>query len=115
MNKAECAKVLAKIQLGDNRQVDALTLEEWFDTIGHLDYEHAIGAVRIHRQESTDWIMPAHVIKNARRVRDRLEREARLSRPALPRGEITLDREKFDAETRAAYEQWRIGREMLGP
>lgn len=70
MNKAECAKVLAKIQLGDNRQVDALTLEEWFDTIGHLDFEAAVAGVRLHRQESTDYLMPAHVIRNAYRARE---------------------------------------------
>ena len=68
MNKAECAKVLAKIQLGDNRQVDQLTLEEWFDTIGHLDFLAAVAGVRLHRQESTEYLMPAHVIRNANRV-----------------------------------------------
>ena len=71
MNKQECAKVLAKIQLGDNRQVDAATLAEWFDTIGHLEFEDAVGAVRLHRQESTDWLMPAHVIRNVRRLGER--------------------------------------------
>jgi len=60
--------VLAKIQLGDNRQVDQLTLEEWFDTIGHLDFPAAVAGVRLHRQESTEYLMPAHVIRNARRV-----------------------------------------------
>lgn len=68
MIRSECAKVLAKIQLGDNRQVDQLTLEEWFDTIGHLDFESAVAGVRLHRQESTDWLMPAHVIRNAKRA-----------------------------------------------
>jgi hypothetical protein len=70
MNRQECAKVLAKIQLGDNRQVDQLVLEEWFDTIGHLDYEHAIAGVRLHRQESAAWLMPAHVIAGAYRSRE---------------------------------------------
>ena len=71
MNKQECAKVLAKIQLGDNRQADKLTLEEWFDTIGHLPFGPAIEAVRLHRQESTDYLMPAHVIRNVRRLEER--------------------------------------------
>lgn len=72
MNKAECAKVLAKIQLGDSRQVDQLVLEEWFDTIGFLPFEAAIEGVRTHRRESTDYLLPAHVVKNARRAQDRL-------------------------------------------
>jgi len=62
--------VLAKIQLGDNRQVDQLTLEEWFDTIGHLDFAAAVAGVRLHRQESTEYLMPAHVIRNAYRARE---------------------------------------------
>jgi hypothetical protein len=70
VNKSECAKVLAKIQLGDNRQVDGLTLEEWFDTIGHLGFDDAVAGVRLHRQESTDWLMPAHVIRNAKRAKE---------------------------------------------
>lgn len=70
MNRQECAKVLAKIQLGDNRQVDALVLEEWFDTIGHLDFESAVAAVRLHRQESDAWLMPAHVVRNVYRLRE---------------------------------------------
>lgn len=73
MNRHEVAKVLAKIQLGDNRQVDELVLNEWADTIGHLDFADAIAGVRMHRQESAAWIMPAHVIANAHRARrDRL-------------------------------------------
>lgn len=69
MNRQETAKVLAKIQIGDNRTIDRLTLDEWHDTIGHLDFVDAIAAVRLFRQESTDYLMPAHVISNAKRVR----------------------------------------------
>lgn len=69
MNRSECAKVLAKIQLGDNRQVDQLVLDEWFDTIGHLNFEDAIAGVRLHRQESTAYLIAAHVVQNAARVR----------------------------------------------
>ena len=71
MNKQECAKVLAKIQLGDNRQVDHLTLEEWFDTIGHLPFEDTITAVKVHRQESTDYLQPAHLIRIVARRQER--------------------------------------------
>lgn len=71
MTLDEMKKVLAKIQLGDNRQVDRASLAEWFDTVGHLDFAEAIGAVKLHRQESTEYLMPAHVIRNARRVQER--------------------------------------------
>ncbi len=70
MNSHEVAQVLTKIQLGDNRQVDRLVIAEWEDTIGHLRFEDAIAAVKMHRQESTAYLMPAHVIANARRIAD---------------------------------------------
>jgi hypothetical protein len=71
MNKPECARVLAKIQLGDNRQVDALVLEEWFDTIGHLNFDDAIAAVRQHRQESDAYLAAVHVVRGVSRLRER--------------------------------------------
>ncbi|MEC5149184.1 hypothetical protein [Cryobacterium sp. GrIS_2_6] len=69
MTLDECKQVVAKVQLGDNRQVDRLVIMEWFDTIGHLNAADAIAAVKMHRQESTDYLQMAHVIRNAVRVR----------------------------------------------
>lgn len=71
MNIRETAAVLAKVKLGDNREVTQLVVAEWHDTIGHLDYLSAIAAVRMHRQESSEYLMPVHVIRNVRRVEDR--------------------------------------------
>ena len=71
MNIDECKAVVAKIQLGDNRQVDRLVILEWFDTIGHLIADDAMKAVTLHRQESTDYLQPAHVIRLAYRVKER--------------------------------------------
>jgi hypothetical protein len=71
MNVRETAAVLAKIKLGDNREVTELVVAEWHDTIGHLSYPEAVAAVKLHRQESTDYLMPAHVIRNARRLEER--------------------------------------------
>lgn len=74
MSPDQLKQVVAKIQLGDNRQVDALTLREWFDTIGHLDADDALRAVTMHRQESPDYLQPFHIITNCRRIRnDRAE------------------------------------------
>lgn len=70
MSIDELKKVLAKIQLGDSRQVDGLVLMEWNDTIGHLGFEDTIKAVTMHRQESTAYLMPAHLIANVRRLRE---------------------------------------------
>lgn len=68
MNRDECAKVLAKIQLGDNRQVDRATLAEWFDSLKMLRFEDAIEAVTMHRVNSTEYLQPAHIHRNVRLV-----------------------------------------------
>lgn len=68
MTKQEVAKLLAKISLIDNRKVDALTLAEWFDIVGHLDFVLAVEAVREHRQTSTDYLQPAHIVAIAYRL-----------------------------------------------
>lgn len=70
MNKQEVAAVVAKVKLGDNREVNELVLMEWFDTIGHLDVRDAIEAVTMHRRESTAYLMPAHIIANVRRIKE---------------------------------------------
>lgn len=67
----ECKQVVAKVQLGDNRQVDRLVIMEWYDTIGHLNSADAIKAITLHRQESTDYLQMAHVIRNALRVKEK--------------------------------------------
>lgn len=69
MSIDELARVLAKIQLGDNRQVDALVIREWFDTIGDLSFEDSVAAVTLHRRESTAYLLPAHIIANVKRIR----------------------------------------------
>lgn len=72
MNVEQTAALLAKIKLGDNREVTELVIMEWHDTIGHLPYEDAVDAVRVHRRDSTEYLMPAHV---ARIVAQRSERQ----------------------------------------
>ncbi|RFA12133.1 hypothetical protein B7R22_17025 [Subtercola boreus] len=75
MSPDELKKVVTKIQLGDSRQVDANSLKEWWDNIGGLDFADAIAAVTMHRQESTVYLLAAHVVGNVRRIRqDRAER-----------------------------------------
>lgn len=68
MNIEQVAAVLAKIKIGDNRQVTPLVIAEWHDTIGHVPYEDAIEAVRMHRRESTEWLTPAHLLRNVGRI-----------------------------------------------
>ena len=68
MNQQELGRVVARIQAGDNRTVDHVTMAHWGETIGHLPYQDALEAVVMHFRESTDYLMPAHVLAGAARV-----------------------------------------------
>lgn len=109
MTPAELVKVLVRVQADDNRDIGQVTVASWQQIIGHLDFQDAIAAVVMHRQESTDWLMPAHVLRNAARVRARRERVERVNRSLgrLPSPRITLDREQFDAETQKWVDYYR--------
>jgi hypothetical protein len=69
VNAAQVAAVVAKIRLGDNRETSREVILEWVDSIGDLDFDDAVEAVRMHRRETTDYLTPAHVRTNVKRVR----------------------------------------------
>lgn len=71
MNVEQTAALLAKIKLGDNREVTELVIMEWYDTVGHLPYDAAVDAVRVHRRDSTEYLMPAHVARIVARTLER--------------------------------------------
>lgn len=97
------AKLLTVIAAYDNRNVQRETVIVWHQSVGHLDYDIAVQAVALHFKESTAYLMPGHVNVAARRVQELLDREQRLSRPALEPAVITLDRDAHEAEV----EKWR--------
>lgn len=90
MTTEEVAKVLARIQLGDNRQADRAVLLDWVETIGDLDFEDAIAAVVMHRRDSTSYLLPAHVRENVRLIRSRRDRSERLALPRVVAKPVVL-------------------------
>ena len=93
MNISETAMLLGKIQAGDNREVSQVIVAEWHDTIGHLNFADAVEAVRLHRQNSADYLMPAHVVAGAKAV----ARERVMSEP-LESGYVSAPKpDNFDA------------------
>lgn len=68
MNRFEMARLLAKIQLGDRRQVTDLVVTDWLETIGHLTYQDAYMAVVAHRRDSTDYLQAAHINQRVRKA-----------------------------------------------
>ena len=108
MNKLEAAAVLAKIRLGDNRnlgdtdQAKALMVNEWHELIGHNAYGDALNAVIDFRRTETVYLQPAHInrlCKVAREARAEAQHHALLA-PNKSRG---YPRPKNDAALAAAW------------
>lgn len=108
MTPDEVVKVLARVQMGDNRATDQVVFATWVQEIGDLDFQDALEAVVMHRKTSTAWLMTAHIRENARLIRNRRARDERVNSPRqiLP-PVITLDRAEFDRETEYWIEYWR--------
>jgi hypothetical protein len=68
MNAEQVAAVVAKIRIGDNRETSPEVILEWLDTIGDLNFDDAIEAVRMHRRESTEYLAAAHLRANVKRL-----------------------------------------------
>ena len=71
MNKAEVAELLAIASVVDNRTVATETVNVWHAAIGHIDYDVAVEALNLFRQESTDYLVPAHIVQFGHRVNPR--------------------------------------------
>lgn len=99
MTPDEVVKVLARIQMDDNRQVDRVVVQSWVDEIGDLEFQDAIEAVVMHRKSTPEWLMAAHVRQNVRLICDRRARDVRVNSPRqIPPRVITLDRAAHEAE-----------------
>ena len=110
MNLAETGDVLAKVKVGDNREVDAkgYMIREWHHVLGHLPVDVVMEAVRMHRTNSTEYLGTAHIVANAAIIYRRLERDKRIAVAKLgviAAPVITLDRAKFEAETQASIRE----------
>lgn len=69
MDLGQTGQLLALVQIGDNRRVDRAVIAAWHDLVHDLPLDDALDAVRQHRRESTDYLLPAHVIAGVRRIR----------------------------------------------
>jgi phosphoribosylanthranilate isomerase len=108
MTHDEVVKVLARVQMDDNRQVDRVVVNSWVEEIGDLEFQEALEAVVMHRRETTQWLMAAHVRENVRRIRYMRARDERVANPRqIEPPKITLDRAEFDRLTQLAIQQAR--------
>lgn len=111
MELDETAKLLTVIAAYDNRNVQRETVIVWQQALAHLTLDVAQQAVVLHFKESTAYLLPGHVNACARRVQDQLDRQQRLSRPAIEAAQVTLDRDAHEAEVQQWIEHYRKERE----
>lgn len=69
MNRQEVGQLLTLAALVDNRSVTNEACLMWHSIVGHLDYERAVEAMRAHYAESSEWLLPVHVITRVKRSR----------------------------------------------
>lgn len=77
MNEPEAFKLLTLASARDGRTVSQSVAKVWSEDLRHIDFADAVEGLAIHYRESTDWLLPAHVVRCVRRVKDAREREAR--------------------------------------
>lgn len=71
MNMTETSKVLAAIQIYDARHVDEATVKAWHKMLHRFTLPDCLAAVEAHFRESTDYLLPAHVIRRVKSMRSR--------------------------------------------
>lgn len=69
MTIEEVGQLLVHMQAIDNRQIEEITILEWFESVAELDFATAVAALRIHRRETKDWVTPFHIHANVERIR----------------------------------------------
>jgi hypothetical protein len=84
MNEPEAFQLLTLASARDGRKVSPSVAKVWAGDLARVDLDVAVEAATMHYRESSDWLMPAHVIRNARRVLEGRERAARIRRQLEP-------------------------------
>ena len=80
MSPEDAAKVLLLVQVYDNRSFDEYTAKAWADALDSLELGDCLDAVRNYFRRSREWLMPAALRDEARKIlRERKEQERRES------------------------------------
>lgn len=97
MQPQEAWQLLTLASARDGRTVDRAVATVWADDLAGIDLYDAADAIKAHYQESTEWLMPAHIIRGVRKIH--AARERNTPRPSIPARTITLDRALLDKQT----------------
>jgi hypothetical protein len=88
MQKLETERLVRKLAVLDNRQVNDGVVDGWHELVGHLSTQVAELALRKARQDvNINWVEPKHVLAKAHEAARELNEEAtRLARQAEENG-----------------------------
>jgi hypothetical protein len=109
MTRSEIALLLGACAARDQRTIGETDVLAWHEDIGDLDFEDARAAVSQHYRESTERIMPAHIRRLVRIIRDR--RRATNVVSTLPPGKCEDDPER---DARIARNKQKLSAIMSG-
>jgi hypothetical protein len=68
MSPIEVHQLLVEASAVDNRRVTKLTVQAWIPIIGKYPYDLALEAMRAHFANSTEYLMPAHIVRGVRKL-----------------------------------------------
>ncbi|MAE64132.1 MAG: hypothetical protein CMJ18_07635 [Phycisphaeraceae bacterium] len=95
MNQQEAAALLGIAAAFDNRKPDPDAAKAWAVALEGLPFGDCRDAVIAHYRKTNDWLMPAHVIGEVKRVR--ADRLSHTDMPSPPQGA---------ADDPAVYSRW---------
>jgi len=102
VNITETSQALALAQAFDNRTVGEINVRAWHAVLGDLDAADVMDAIRRHYDQSTEWLMPAHVRRLVEAIGQERAKAGRRwaagqagvapedATPELPPGEATI-------------------------
>lgn len=94
MNLTETDQLLTIIHNIDKRIIDDATVLVWHEILGDLQFADCVQSVTAHFRESTDYLLPAHIVRGARelereRIRDHNHQRALDAAPELDSRPLT--------------------------
>lgn len=105
MTREEVRALLLLIREFDGRNVDDSTVFAWESLLELLDFHLAAQAVREHFEQSTAYLMPAHIVQRVKELREQSIARGRQALAAGKEAERTSEKPPyFDAMVTAAEE-----------
>lgn len=116
MKVSDTADVLTTIAGLHRSSVGKADVASWHPIIGHLDYDDALEAVRRHYTRSREWIMPADVIAEVKRIREeRIDRANKTTPPPVDPDQAAAYRQALTAQIAHLANRRDIRHALAGP